>query len=161
MRSGPRAPGTRIPLRRNGFRPELCPLCPEICNISTQNVATGRKRDDPGSVDRYGSAGRSLAHTTDTSQSISETPGTTWCLCPVMSESAGQIPLFPIPPGWCGLRVPHVFHRYLAVELGQVFHCRGTARPGLGVKHVRRRPPERRGATRSPGAPLPLPLDPP
>lgn len=102
---------------------------------------------------RYGSARRFVGQTTDTFRSICQTTDPFVCLCPVMTDFAGKIPLVPLQPGFCGLRVNHIFHHYLAAESGVVYACPGAARPGRLTQHIREPGSERRYRPAAPDAP--------
>lgn len=75
-------------------------------------------------------------------------------LCPGMTQDAGRIPYVPFPPGFCGLPVRHVIHRYVATETGVIYACSGGRRPRPDDQHVRQVASERPYRPVAPDAPL-------
>lgn len=75
-------------------------------------------------------------------------------LCPGMTDCAGQLALYTFPPGFCGLRVKHMTHRYLDRAGGEIYACPGAARPPRDAQHVREGTPEAAERPAPPDAPL-------
>ena len=129
--------GRRIPLSTRGFSLKTSGRIDASKHHNDSDGAFFSYSDITGRVDRYGSFGRSAPQTSHAHRCICGARGAGEWLRPGMSEDGSTLPLFPFPPGFCGLRVKHIFHHYVARETGAVYACAGRSSARPSDQHVR------------------------